>query len=240
MRPAGGLHGCQVAATARMWRWAGLGAAAALTLTLYIPGAVLSPPAGAAVCHPACSDPFPDPDVYVADSGSASVTVIDAASDAVVATVPVGSDPSGVAVDPVTGDVYVADTDSDSVSVISASTDKVRATVQLPVGSAPTGLASTPNGSTVYVADSGTGEVSVIATSTETVTSSVTVGSSPGAVAVAARGRQRVRDQRALRHGERHQHGEREGHQDDRRRLFPVHDRGQPCRQLRVRDQPVR
>ena len=150
--------------------------------------AVLAPPANAAVCHPACSHPFPDPDVYVADSGSASVTVIDAATDAVVATVAVGSDPTGVAVDPVTRDVYVADTDSDSVSVISASTDTVSATIELPAGSAPTGLASTPNGSTVYVADSGTGRVSVIATSTGTVTGSIAVGSSPGAVAVAPGG----------------------------------------------------
>jgi DNA-binding beta-propeller fold protein YncE len=47
------------------------------------------------------------------------VSVIDAATNAVTATVPVGSDPFGVAADPGAGTVYVANSGDNTVSVIS-------------------------------------------------------------------------------------------------------------------------
>ena len=81
----------------------------------------------------------PDGDLlYVANSGSNSVSVIDAASNTVVATVPVGTRPRGLAVHPDGGTVYVANPNSNDVSVIDAASNLVVATV--PVGTSPIGL----------------------------------------------------------------------------------------------------
>ena len=48
------------------------------------------------------------------------MSVIDPTTNTVTATITVGHDPNGVAVDPGTGDVYVANTGSGTVSVLSA------------------------------------------------------------------------------------------------------------------------
>ncbi|MGO9558406.1 MAG: YncE family protein [Acidimicrobiales bacterium] len=120
---------------------------------------------------------------YVANSGSDSVTVIDAATSTVEGSIAVGSDPSGIAANPNGSAVYVSDTDSNSVSVINPVTDAV-STIPLGFGTAPKGLAVTPNGSTLYVADSGTATVSVIDTTTDLVTTTIHVGLAPGSVAV--------------------------------------------------------
>src|SRR5579863_8302181 len=53
-------------------------------------------------------------------------------------TIPVGVDPSGVGVDPLTNTTYVANERSDNVSVIDGATDKVTAKVK--VGSEPYGV----------------------------------------------------------------------------------------------------
>ncbi|WP_459561292.1 YncE family protein [Mycobacterium kiyosense] len=49
-----------------------------------------------------------------------TVSVINPTTNTVTATIPVGSSPYGVAIDPVTGAVYVANFQSGTVSVISA------------------------------------------------------------------------------------------------------------------------
>jgi YVTN family beta-propeller protein len=82
------------------------------------------------------------------------VSVIDASTRTVTATVPVGKNPGGVAVDPVTHTAYVtngylANRDDNTVSVIDGSTRTVTATV--PVGKGPQGVAVDPGTHTVYV-----------------------------------------------------------------------------------------
>jgi YVTN family beta-propeller protein len=140
--------------------------------------------AQAAACtHPPCTVPLPDPTAYVANNGSGTLSVIDAATNTVTATVNVASGPTGVAVDPLTGVVYVTNTDSDSVSVVSPTTDAVTTTIPLAFGAAPMGIAITPNGASAYVADAGTNTVSVVDTSTNAVTVTIPVGSTPEAVA---------------------------------------------------------
>ncbi len=57
-----------------------------------------------------------DGDIYVADSNSSNVSVI--RDSALVATIPVGSDPLGLTYDPVDGDVYVSNENSGNVSVL--------------------------------------------------------------------------------------------------------------------------
>ncbi|MGD0406565.1 MAG: YncE family protein, partial [Candidatus Bathyarchaeia archaeon] len=110
------------------------------------------------------------------------------ATNTVTATVPVGSEPIGVAVTPDGAYAYVTNYGggyygSGSVSVISTATNTVTATVT--VGSEPIGVAVTPNGAYAYVTNYGSGYyVSVISTATNTVTATVTVGTYPVGVAV--------------------------------------------------------
>ena len=73
--------------------------------------------------------------IYVANDCSDNVSVIDGASNTVVATVAVGSGPYGVAVNPNTNRIYVTNAGSDNVSVIDGATNTVVATVA--VGSRP-------------------------------------------------------------------------------------------------------
>jgi len=100
----------------------------------------------------------------------------------VTATIGVGTDPEGVAVDSAAGTVYVANFDADSVSVIDAATNEVTATIA--VGSNPFGVAVDPAAGTVYVTNRAGGTVSVIDAVTNTVTATIGVGSDPNGVAV--------------------------------------------------------
>ncbi|MBA3956681.1 MAG: hypothetical protein H0X58_08475, partial [Acidimicrobiia bacterium] len=79
---------------------------------------------------------------YVANSSSDDVSVIDTATDTVVATVDVGDGPVGVAITPDGARAYVANFNSDDVSVIDTATNTVVATVD--VGDGPQGVAITP------------------------------------------------------------------------------------------------
>ena len=108
--------------------------------------------------------------------------MIDAATRAVTATIPVGSGPFGVAVDPAAGTVYVTNNGDGTVSVIDAATRAVTATI--PVGSGPDGVAVDPAAGTVYVTNNGAGTVSVIDAATRAVTATIPVGSCPYGVAV--------------------------------------------------------
>ena len=80
---------------------------------------------------------------YVTNT-SGSVSVIDTAANTVVATIPVGVFPSGVAITPDATRAYVANI-INSISVIDTATNAVVATI--PSGQFPTGLAITPDGS---------------------------------------------------------------------------------------------
>ena len=117
--------------------------------------------------------------VYVTNGGSATVSVIDAATNAVTATIAVGSDPGAVAVDPTAGTAYVANF-AGTVSVIDAAANTVTATIA--VGSGADGVAVDPPARTAYVARFA-GTVSVIDEATGTVTATVPVGADPLGVA---------------------------------------------------------
>jgi YVTN family beta-propeller protein len=119
-----------------------------------------------------------------------TVSVIDAATNAVTATIPVGSDPTGVAADPAAATIYVTNQTPGSiynpgtVSVIDAATSTVTATI--PVDSFPHAVAVDPAAGTIYMT-SGTengGAVSVIDAATNAVTATITVGYRPYGVAV--------------------------------------------------------
>jgi len=123
----------------------------------------------------------PAPFAYISNQTGSIVSVIDTATNTVVATVPVGASPFGVAVNLDATRVYVGNRNSNNVSVINTATNTVVATVA--VGTSPLGIAVNPAGTRTYVTNVGSATVSVIDTSTNTVIDTVTVGTSPYGVA---------------------------------------------------------
>src|SRR6266404_2960716 len=65
---------------------------------------------------------------YITNNASATVSVIDTATNTVTATIHVGSNPLGVAVSPDGSKVYVTNNNDGSVSVIDTATNAVTAT----------------------------------------------------------------------------------------------------------------
>ena len=121
------------------------------------------------------------PFAYIANQGSNNVSVIDTATNAVVATVAVGSLPTGVAVNPAGTFAYVANESDSTVSVIDTATNTVVATV--PVGQYPYAVAVNPAGTFFYTANF-SGSASVIDTATNTVVATVPLASAAAGVAV--------------------------------------------------------
>lgn len=112
----------------------------------------------------------------------AGLAPVNAASNStVIATVSVGDQPRGVAVNPSTDRVYVANNVSNNVSVIDGTANSVLTTV--PVGDGPTGVAVNPTTHWIYVPNSDSDTVSVIDGITNTVIDTIPVGD-PRAVAV--------------------------------------------------------
>lgn len=135
--------------------------------------------------------------VYVTNSGSNSVSVIDAATNSVVATVNVGTSPYGVAISPDGKHVYVANACGTSascsgalqgtVSVIDAATNTVAATIT--VGQYPVGVAVSLDSGRVYVSNNGSSTVSVIDAATDTVIATVPIAACPDGLTVSPDGR---------------------------------------------------
>jgi YVTN family beta-propeller protein len=97
-------------------------------------------------------------------------------------SVPAGTTPTAVAVNPLTGQLYIADNGGASVTVVSGSNNAVVATI--PVGTNPSAIAIDPVTNVVYVANGGSGNVTVIDGGTNAVVATITVGTAPSAMAV--------------------------------------------------------
>jgi YVTN family beta-propeller protein len=85
--------------------------------------------------------------IYVANTGSGNISVIDGASDAVVTTIPGEAHPYAIAVNEVTGSVYVTNTYSNAVTVIDVHTDTAH---PMNVGGAD-GIAIDSRTNTIYL-----------------------------------------------------------------------------------------
>jgi YVTN family beta-propeller protein len=126
---------------------------------------------------------------YVTNAGdmgdgiNGDVSVIDLATNTVIATVPVGGYPQGVAVNPAGTAVYVANSDTNDITVIDTATYK---TTTIPGGASPVGAAMHPDGTRVYVANCNdtVNTVSVIDRATNTVIDRLFCGN--GSIALAA------------------------------------------------------
>jgi len=91
------------------------------------------------------------PFAYITNQGSHDVSVIDLATQQVVATVLVGRSPAGVVASSARGRVYVSNPDSKNVSVIDMRTQAVVNTV--PAGDGPVGIDASPDGRWLLVVD---------------------------------------------------------------------------------------
>ncbi len=137
--------------------------------------------------YPVCVAVDPDGKfAYVVNffRGTDTVSVINTATNSLLATLKVGWRPVDAAVTPDGSSVYVTNAGSDSVSVINTASNTVVATI--PVGnefpvhfrwsffdrwrrSDPVHLAISPDGTRAYVTNAGSDNVSVINTATNTV-----------------------------------------------------------------------
>ena len=129
---------------------------------------------------------------YVANESVGTVSVIDTDKNKVVATIPVGGSPVGVATTPDGKHAYVTNVSGalGTVSVIETASNKLVGTV--PVGSAPLFVAITPDGTRAYVTNEGSSTVSVISLASNTVVATIPVGtqfiSEPLGVAITSDG----------------------------------------------------
>jgi YVTN family beta-propeller protein len=107
------------------------------------------------------------PCAYTPNAGSNDVSVIDTATDTVVATIPVGVHPNGVSIHPNGTRLYVTNSGDRTVSVIDTTTNMV---INPPIilGENSAGSVVHPNGQRVYL-DGGIG-IFIIDTATNTVT----------------------------------------------------------------------
>jgi YVTN family beta-propeller protein len=127
--------------------------------------------------------------VYIANSESDTVSVLDSASNRIVGTIalPRGSGPVGLALSPGGRLLYAADGGSNRVSAISTQTGRI--VVSTRVGRQPLGVAVSPDGSTLYTANSGSGNLSVVNAHTMRVVSAIPTGRFTSSVAVTPDGR---------------------------------------------------
>jgi len=124
-------------------------------------------------------------EVFVSNHNSASVTVINATSNWVVATVSDGSVsyPEGLAYDPAQGEVFVANNGAGDVAVINDSENAVVAVVPISsgstFGSSPQGVAYDASSGEVFVTAGYPSRVIVISSTTDKVVASVPFAGGP-------------------------------------------------------------
>lgn len=124
---------------------------------------------------------------YVSNGGSNTVTVLDIVNVRQDRVIPVGSNPTGIAVNPTRNEVYVVNSGSNSVSVIDAEKKRVVATIG--VRRQPYFIAVNAQGTRAYVANSGSNNVSVIDLAARREISVIGVGEAPGMAKISPDGR---------------------------------------------------
>jgi gliding motility-associated-like protein len=123
---------------------------------------------------------------YIANFNANSVSVVNTATNTIIATIQVGSNPVGVSVSPDGKRVYVTNEQSNTVSVIDATNNTVITTI--PVGKFPYGIAVSPDGQKVYVANDISYTVSVISAVTNTVTATIPLSTAACGVSISPDG----------------------------------------------------
>ncbi len=132
---------------------------------------------------------------YVSNGADNTVTVLDLVYLRRDRTLPVGRQPTGLAVNPLRNEVYVANAGSDSLTVIDAETNTVVRTIG--VHRTPYSVAVAPDGKRAYVANSGSNTVSVLDLDRRREIAVAATGEAPGVVRVAPDNRSLVVSNRA-------------------------------------------
>ena len=127
---------------------------------------------------------------YIPNQADGTVSVVNNITNAVVKTITVGTNPLGVAVNPMGTLAYVTNNGSatitGNISVINTSTNTVINTIN--EGAYPEGAALSPDGNTLYVANLNLNVVKAINVTTGAVLYSVGVGTNPYAVTISPDG----------------------------------------------------
>ncbi len=124
--------------------------------------------------------------VYVSNTDSGTVSVVDLSTLTETRTVDVGREPRGCDLNPAGTLLFVPNRKSHTVSVISTSSDSVLATIDI-TGREPYNLAVSPDGNRVYVACKSSSTVVVIDTATMEEIASIDLsssGASPEGIAI--------------------------------------------------------
>ncbi len=131
-----------------------------------------------------CTDPV-RAKAYATNFGDGTVSVIDLATLAVVATVPAGPSPRRALCNTATNRVYVVNTvNAGTVTVLDGNDHHVIVTI--PVGSQPRTIGADLSRDELYVSNSGSDTVSIVSTVTHAVVGTVTVGTGPGFASASA------------------------------------------------------
>ncbi len=112
---------------------------------------------------------------------NSSVSVINTATNRLIANIPVGDKSYEIAFDSANDRMYVTNYNDDTVSVISTATNSVIATVS--VGDRPLGIAFDSANNRMYVTNYNDDTVSVISTATNGVIATISVGDRPSGIA---------------------------------------------------------
>jgi YVTN family beta-propeller protein len=142
---------------------------------------------GTALSTPAAGAPPAGGTVLVANSGADTVTLLDAATGRITATVTVGAKPWHIAVTPNGKLAYVTESGSNTVALLDLA--KKRVTRRIVVGQTPTYVLLDSSGRTAYVANAGSDTVSVVKTAIQRVVRTVKTDVEPYALALSPNGK---------------------------------------------------
>lgn len=126
--------------------------------------------------------------LYVTNTGSNNITVINRQNDQVVASIGVDNGPMGIVTSPSGDRIYVANSDSNTISIIDTSHNRVIDTISLNFGISPRELAISPDGRRLYVSNFHSNNVSIIDTVGKNMLGSLDVGNNPMGIGTNARG----------------------------------------------------
>jgi YVTN family beta-propeller protein len=114
---------------------------------------------------------------FVTNSEDGTVTVVDLATASIVGTIPTGSFPHGMRMNPAGDEIYVANVESGSVSVLDPA--ELKEVAQIAVGNAPVQVGFTPDGKWAFVSLRDDDSVAAIDPEARSVVERIAVGDGP-------------------------------------------------------------
>jgi YVTN family beta-propeller protein len=126
--------------------------------------------------------------IYITDHMSAKVTVVNAATNSIIAEIEVGETPHSEALSPDGSRLAVTSFDGNVVFLINTATDQM--IKQIPVGRNPMNIAYSPDGTFLYTVNNEDNTVTVIDTADDRVIGAVKTGKAPTSISILPSGRQ--------------------------------------------------